>query len=199
MKKLGNSDVSTVAGEYVDMSFEKIDDHTLEIILEKSVSPLFFLPKIANHRGGQIVSQKAIQAGGYEGFIAHPVGTGPFMFQEYVPKEKCVLTAHAGYFRGTPKLAGVEMYFIPDNDTREAAFKTGEMDLILGVGKPAGSTVWNSCLNQWSMCSVRDLPACFISIPLSSPWMISGSDRLSRMHWTGMIFWRHPVRNWYLR
>ncbi len=135
LKKLGNSDVSTVAGEYVDMSFEKIDDHTLEIILEKSVSPLFFLPKIANHRGGQIVSQKAIQAGGYEGFIAHPVGTGPFMFQEYVPKEKCVLTAHAGYFRGTPKLAGVEMYFIPDNDTREAAFKTGEMDLILGVGE----------------------------------------------------------------
>jgi peptide/nickel transport system substrate-binding protein len=118
------------------MTFEKRDDHTLEIILEKPVSPLFFLPVIANHRGGYIVSEKAIQAGGYEGFNAHPVGTGPFMFDRYVPKEKCVLKAHAGYFRGAPKLAGVEMHFIADNDIRENAFKNGEMDLILGVGDP---------------------------------------------------------------
>jgi peptide/nickel transport system substrate-binding protein len=53
-----------------------------------------------------------------------------------VPKKLCELTAHAAYFRGVPKLAGVEMHFIPDNDTREAAFKNGEMDLILGVGEP---------------------------------------------------------------
>jgi peptide/nickel transport system substrate-binding protein len=136
LKKLGNPEFSTMSAEYADMTFEKIDDHTLEIILDKPVSPLFFLPRIANHRGGHIISQKAIQAGGYEGFTAHPVGTGPFMFQQYVPKKTCVLTAHARYFRGTPKLAGVEMHFIPDNDTREAAFKSGEMDLILGVGEP---------------------------------------------------------------
>jgi peptide/nickel transport system substrate-binding protein len=136
LKKLGNPEFSTMSAEYADMTFEKIDDHTLEIILDKPVSPLFFLPRIANHRGGHIISQKAIQAGGYEGFTAHPVGTGPFMFQQYVPKKTCVLTAYARYFRGTPKLAGVEMHFIPDNDTREAAFKSGEMDLILGVGEP---------------------------------------------------------------
>lgn len=136
LKKLGNPEFSTMSAEYADMTFEKIDDHTLEIIMDKPVSPLFFLPRIANHRGGHIISRKAIQDGGYEGFTAHPVGTGPFMFQQYVPKKTCVLTAHARYFRGTPKLAGVEMHFIPDNDTRERAFKSGEMDLILGVGEP---------------------------------------------------------------
>jgi peptide/nickel transport system substrate-binding protein len=136
LKKMADPDVSSMAGEYADMSFEKLDDYALEIILEKPVSPLFFLPKIANHLGAYIVSQKAFQAGGYEGFTAHPVGTGPFMFHRYVPKKLCELTAHAAYFRGVPKLAGVEMHFIPDNDTREAAFKNGEMDLILGVGEP---------------------------------------------------------------
>ncbi len=136
LKRLADPDFSGMAGEYEGMAFKKINDHTLEIILEKPVSPLFFLPKIANHRGGYIVSQKAIQAGGQEGFRAHPVGTGPFMFHRYVPEKICELRAHAGYFRGTPKLAGVEMHFIPDNDVREAAFKNGDMDLILGVGNP---------------------------------------------------------------
>ena len=136
LKKLADPDFSSMAGEYADMTFGKLDDHTLEIILEKPVSPLFFLPRISNHRGGYIVSRKAIEDGGYEKFKAHPVGTGPFMFQQFLPDKKLVLKAHAGYFRGAPRLAGVEMYFIPDNDIREAAFKSGEMDLILGVGDP---------------------------------------------------------------
>ncbi|MBG0778989.1 MAG: hypothetical protein H0S81_03590 [Desulfotignum balticum] len=136
LEKMADLDFSSASGEYAGMTFEKLDDHTLEIILDKPVSPLFFLPKIANHRSGAIVSRKAFQAGGYEGFMAHPVGTGPFMFQWYEPNQVCVFKAHERYFRGTPKLAGVEMHFIPDNDTREAAFKSGEMDLILGVGEP---------------------------------------------------------------
>ncbi|MEX1300802.1 MAG: ABC transporter substrate-binding protein [Desulfotignum sp.] len=136
LKKLADPDLSSRAGEYAGMTFVKRDDHTLEIILEKPVSPLFFLPKIANHRGGYILSEKAIRSGGYDAFLTHPVGTGPFMFHRYMPGEKCELSAHAGYFRGTPKLAGVEMHFIPDNDIREAAFVNGEMDLILGVGEP---------------------------------------------------------------
>jgi peptide/nickel transport system substrate-binding protein len=136
LEKMADPDFSSASGEYAGMTFKKLDDHTLEIILDKPVSPLFFLPKIANHRGGAIVSRKAFQAGGYEGFMAHPVGTGPFMFQRYEPNQVCVFKAHERYFRGTPKLAGVEMYFIPDNDTREAAFRNGDMDLVLGVGEP---------------------------------------------------------------
>ncbi len=136
LKKAADPDRSGIAGEYTGMTFEKRDDYTLEIVLEKPVSPLFFLPSIANHRGGYIVSKKAILAGGYDSFTKHPVGTGPFMFDRYLPKEKCVLKAHSAYFRGVPQLAGVEMHFIPDNDLREAAFRKGDMDLILGVGDP---------------------------------------------------------------
>ncbi len=134
LKKAADPDRSGIAGEYTGMTFEKRDEHTLDIILEKPISPLFFLPIIANHRAGYIVSKKAIQAGGYDFFTKHPVGTGPFMFDRYIPKEKCVLKAHSAYFRGTPELAGVEMHFIPDNDLREAAFRKGNMDLIIGVG-----------------------------------------------------------------
>ena len=136
LKKIADPATSPVSQEYKGMTFEKRGDYTLEIILEKPVSPLFFLPIIADHRGGYIVSKKAIRAGGYEAFKKHPVGTGPFMFDHYIPSNKCVLKAHAAYFRGTPQLAGVEMHFMPDNDDREAAFRKGDMDLILGVGDP---------------------------------------------------------------
>jgi len=134
LKKAADPDRGGFAQEYAAMTFEKGDDYTLEIILEKPISPLFFLPIIANHRGGYIVSKKAILAGGYDFFTKHPVGTGPFMFDRYIPKEKCVLKAHSAYFRGTPELAGVEMHFMPDNDLREAAFRKRDMDLIIGVG-----------------------------------------------------------------
>ncbi|MCA1784899.1 MAG: ABC transporter substrate-binding protein, partial [Desulfobacteraceae bacterium] len=136
LKKTADPARSLISQEYKGMIFEKHDDYTLDIILEKPVSPLFFLPTIADHRGGYIVSKKAIQAGGYDAFTKHPVGTGPFMFDRYEPEEKCVLKAHSAYFRGIPQLAGVEMHFIPDNDDREAAFRKGDMDLILGVGDP---------------------------------------------------------------
>ena len=135
-QKAADPDRSGISGAFSGMTFKKQGDYSLEIILEKPVSPLFFLPAIANHRGGYIVSKKAIQAGGYDAFTTHPVGTGPFMFEMYEPRKKCVLQSHPAYFRGTPKLAGVEMYFIPDNDLREATFRNGEMDLILGVGDP---------------------------------------------------------------
>ncbi|MCA1795359.1 MAG: ABC transporter substrate-binding protein [Desulfotignum sp.] len=136
LQKAADPDRSGIANEYTGMTFEKRDDYSLEIILEKPISPLFFLPAIANHRGGYIVSKKAIQAGGYDAFTRHPVGTGPFKFDRYEHEEKCVLKAYSAYFRGMPKLAGVDMYFIPDNDIREAAFRKGDMDLILGVGDP---------------------------------------------------------------
>jgi len=122
-------------GKYTGMKFEMAGPYALEIIVEKPISSLFFFPLLANREGGFIVSEQAIEKGGYDNFKRHPVGTGPFMFSRYT-KDKLVLTANKNYFRGKPLLKGVEIHFIPDNKKRETAYKKGLMDVIYGVGDP---------------------------------------------------------------
>lgn len=136
LKKAGTPERSTFVGAFRAMQFKIVDSHTLQISLEKYISPLFFLPSLANWRGGYIVSKQAIEQGGYENFLKHPVGTGPFQFESYTEGEKLVLKANPRYFRGKPKLNGVEVHFMPDNEKREASFRSGKLDVMYGVGTP---------------------------------------------------------------
>ncbi|MCG8550153.1 MAG: ABC transporter substrate-binding protein [Desulfobacterales bacterium] len=127
---------SAFFGEYAGMTFKKIDTYTVQIIVNEPISPLFFLPRIANRKGGFIIGKKVIEENGYEQFKSHPLGTGPFKFKRYAEDDKLELSANTRYFRGTPKLSGVEVHFIPDNMKREAAYNEGRMDIIIGVGNP---------------------------------------------------------------
>ncbi|MCK5835770.1 MAG: hypothetical protein KAH09_00765 [Desulfobacula sp.] len=136
LKKAADPEQSSFSCTYEGMSFESMDTYTVKIIVEKSISPLFFLPRIANREGGFIFSKRAIETAGYENHRQHPVGTGPFMFNQYTPGEKLVLTANENYFRGKPMLDQVEVYFIPDNKKRKTAYKSEFMDVIYGVGDP---------------------------------------------------------------
>jgi len=136
IEKAGNSKTSSFAGTFRAMRFKIVNSHTLKITLENSISPLFFLPTLANWQGGYILSKQAIEKGGYENFLKHPVGTGPFKFESYADGDKLVLRANDQYFRGRPGLDGVEVYFMPDNEQRKTAFRTGNMDVIYGVGSP---------------------------------------------------------------
>ena len=136
LTKAGNPETCAYSGLYQGMTFDIIDDYTLTITLEKPVSPLFFFPRLANWKGGVILSQKAVEKIGYDKFLEHPVGTGPFRFKSYTVGGCLELTANPRYFRGPPKLAGVNIYFMPDNREREAALLSGQMDVIYGVGEP---------------------------------------------------------------
>ncbi len=136
LKKAADPGQSDFFGAYEHMEFEVNDPYTLRIIVQKPMSPLFFLPCIANREGGFILSKQVMETAGYEGYKQHPVGTGPFKFSGYIAGEKLILTANDNYFRGQPKLSGVEIHFIPDNKARVAAYKSGQVDGIYGVGDP---------------------------------------------------------------
>ncbi len=133
LEKAANPDRSAYAGEYAGMTFEAVDANTVKITLEQPLSPVLFYPKVANYSGGFIVCQQAVEALGDEAFKTQPVGTGPFMFDSYTPQEKVSLVANPDYFRGTPKLAGVDMRYIPDIASREAGLLAGELDVINGI------------------------------------------------------------------
>lgn len=133
LEKAANPDRSAYAGEYAGMTFEAVDASTVKITLEQPLSPVLFYPKVANYSGGFIVCQQAVEALGDDAFKTQPVGTGPFMFDSYTPQEKVSLVANPDYFRGAPKLAGVDMRYIPDIASREAGLLAGELDVINGI------------------------------------------------------------------
>lgn len=128
---------SSFSIDYSGMTFEALDKYTVQVTVDKPLSDYLFLPKFANRGGGLIVAKKAVEEKGDEWFKTHPVGTGPFVFQEYIPGEKVVLTRNAKYFRGAPQLAGVEWYYMPSVSSRELALQKGELDVIEGPKEQA--------------------------------------------------------------
>ena len=126
---------SAYASNYEGMTVKKTGRYAIEIFIDPPLSTLLFLPKLTDYGGGFIVSKKAIETMGYKAFSRHPVGTGPFAFKEYQPGRKLELTAHKLYFKGKPKLEGIELYLIPELKDREAAFFKGNLDIITGSGE----------------------------------------------------------------
>ena len=135
LQKSANPDSSGYAADYTGMTVEKVDDATVKISLETPLSSALFLPKIANYNGGFIVCSKAVEALGLEGFKTAPVGTGPFMFSSYTPQTSVSLVANDAYFRGAPKLAGVDIMYMPDAASRELALQDGSLDAASGLNE----------------------------------------------------------------
>ena len=135
LKKSADKKYCAYAGAYAGMSLKRIDTYTLEIILDKPISSILFFPKLSNYGGGFIISKKAMEKMGYDEFKTYPVGTGPFKFKTYTPGQFLALEANVDYFRGKPKLAGVEIHFLPGLTERDTALKQGRMDVIMGSGK----------------------------------------------------------------
>ena len=78
---------------------------------------------------GWIVPKQYIEKVGDEGFKKAPVGAGPFKFVSFTPGVELVLEAFDGYWRKVPTVKRLVMKSIPDESTRAAAVKTGEVDL----------------------------------------------------------------------
>jgi peptide/nickel transport system substrate-binding protein len=133
LEKAADPERSAYAGEYTGMTFEAVDDYTVNIALDSPLSPVLFYPKVANYSGGFIVCKQAVEALGDDKFKTYPVGTGPFMFESYRPQEKVMLTANADYFRGAPQIDGIEYRYMADISSREAGLLAGELDVINGI------------------------------------------------------------------
>ena len=65
--------------------------------------------------------------------VLRTLRTGPFRFDSHTPQNNVLLLAHDDYFRGTPKLGGVEVRFIADTTSRELALQSGDVDVIYGL------------------------------------------------------------------
>jgi peptide/nickel transport system substrate-binding protein len=143
-EKAANADTSSYSANYTGWSFKAVDDTTVEITLEQPLSETLFLPNIANYSGGFIIPQQPFEALGADGFVSNPVGTGPFMLESYTPQNSVVLTANPDFYRGAPKLGGVEVRFIADSTSRELGLQSGDLDVINGLPEAQ----WVDSMNQ---------------------------------------------------
>ncbi|WP_449254648.1 ABC transporter substrate-binding protein [Bosea sp. (in: a-proteobacteria)] len=130
LKRAGNSATSAFSADYRSIdTIEAVDPLTVKIKLKQPIPSLLGL--VANYHGGNIVSRKAAEEKGAN-FATRPIGTGPFMVKEYVPQERVSFVANPAYFRGAPKLDGIEYRYIPSDSSRDLALKSGELDVTYG-------------------------------------------------------------------
>jgi peptide/nickel transport system substrate-binding protein len=88
---------------------------------------------------GWVVPKKYVEKVGDEGFKKAPIGAGPYKFVSFTPGVELVLEAFDGYWRKKPSVKRIVMKNIPDESTRLAALKRGEVDIAYSIrGELAG-------------------------------------------------------------
>ena len=110
---------------------EHVDDYTIRIVTEKP-DPTF-LKKMANVAAA-IFPPKFLAEQGDEGATQRPVGTGPFVFAEWVKGDHATFKANPKYYLpGVPKVQTLVWRFIPESAARVAALQTGQVDIALRI------------------------------------------------------------------
>jgi peptide/nickel transport system substrate-binding protein len=93
-----------------------------------------FLTFYTNATGaGWIVPRKYVEKVGDEGFKKAPVGAGPYKFVSFTPGVELVLEAFDQYWRKPPSVKRLVLRVIPDEATRLAALKRGEVDIAYSI------------------------------------------------------------------
>ncbi len=82
---------------------------------------------------GWIVPKKYTEKVGDDGFKQAPIGAGPYKFVSFTPGVELVLEAFDGYWRKKPQVNRIVMKVIPDESTRLAALKRGEVDIAYSI------------------------------------------------------------------
>ena len=77
--------------------------------------------------------KKYVEKVGDEGFKKAPIGAGPYKFVSFKPGVELVLEAFDRYWRKPPSVKRLVLKVIPDETTRLAALKRGEVDIAYSI------------------------------------------------------------------
>ena len=113
-------------------AIEIADPHHLSFRL-KEPWPDFLTFYATTTGAGWVVPKKHIETVGEEAFKKAPVGAGPYKFVSFKPGLELVVEAHDGYWRKAPMVKRLNFKVIPDEATRLAALKRGEVDIAYSI------------------------------------------------------------------
>ena len=116
---------------------------------------------------GWIVPKAYVEKVGDDGYKKAPIGAGPYRFVSFNPGVELVMEAWEGYWRKVPNVKRLVLRSLPEETTRAAALKKGEIDiayLLTGPGaediqrtpgfklvapKESQGTFWLDLPDQW--------------------------------------------------
>ena len=90
---------------------------------------------------GWIVPKAYVEKVGDDGFKRAPIGAGPYKFVSFNPGVELVLEAWDGYWRKTPNVKRLVLRSLPEETTRAAALKKGEVDIAYLLTGPVAEDV----------------------------------------------------------
>ena len=99
----------------------------------KSPWPDFLLFYTSASGAGWIVPKKYVESVGEEAFKKAPIGAGPYKFVSFTPGVELVMDAFDRYWRKKPAVNRLVFRSVPDEATRLAALKNGEVDIAYSI------------------------------------------------------------------
>jgi len=113
------------AGDFLKVKkAEVLDEHTFRVTYDKPFAPALMswgsaiLPK--HLLTGKDITTSLLSR--------YPIGTGPYIFKEWIPGQKIVLISNPGYFEGRPYIDGSIMRIIPDTATMFLELRANGID-----------------------------------------------------------------------
>ena len=139
-----------VTAEDVKFSFERYRGSASKLLKEKVAAietpdarhirfrlkepwPDFLTYYVGATGAGWIAPKKYVEQVGDEGFKKAPIGAGPYKFVSFTPGQALVLEAFDDYWRKVPNVRRLVFRVIPDESTRLAALKRGEIDIAYSI------------------------------------------------------------------
>jgi len=116
------------------------DDHTFVVKLQapagyfKWVATLWVATPVRKDiveqaAGGPVASNDSTKAEAWANDPKSIVGNGMFKISEIVPKDHVTLVPNPQYWGGSPKIQKLTYFFITDNNTAYAKYRTGDLDV----------------------------------------------------------------------
>ena len=93
---------------------------------------------------GWIVPKAYVEKVGEDAFKKAPIGAGPYRFVSFNPGIELVMEAFDGYWRKAPHVKRLVYRSLPEETTRAAALKKGEVDIAYLLSGPVAEEVQRS-------------------------------------------------------
>lgn len=106
---------------------EVIDDTHCRIVMEQ---PFAAVPNFLASYHLLVLSEEYYNEVGWEGYEEHPIGTGPYKFEDRVIGGSMTLSANEAYWNGAPDIKNVRINILPDSSAQVLSLETGEIDVL---------------------------------------------------------------------
>ena len=150
-----------------------IDEFTVRVELE---APYAMLLDALSQGWLAPVSPNAVQTLGST-FSRRPVGTGPFVFDRWLPGDRIVLKRNDAYRWGPPvvandgpaRLGEIVFVFLPDADKRSAALESGAVDVVFCLPPATAARLRHDERFSIETVPIRGVPVCLMMNTARAP------------------------------